>query len=336
VPRLPDHIVTLSRMTNNTSKDTAAVSVIVPAYNAERWIGRAIASVLRQTVRPAEIIVVDDGSTDGTADVVRKHGTTIRYFRQQNSGPSLARNRGLQEATGEWIALLDADDEWLPHKTESQLDVLRDNSNLKWCGSACEIVNDVMRLECWPSTGVIQEHAHHAVLRYFPALLQQVWFITSGFVLHRSVFDDLGGFDPELRSGEDIDMWCRIALRYPEIGYCFEPCWLYYRDNPDSACRRGRTHRDLPLRSFCRNMRRAMELGPEAADDFRPYARKKIIDNLLRLAARDCLIQTDTIEEVHRLFPLGIHERVLLGILSLLPKILALKVVNRLRGRISL
>jgi glycosyltransferase involved in cell wall biosynthesis len=323
-------------MANNVSSETAAISVVVPAYNAERWIGRAITSVLRQTVRPAEIVVVDDGSTDGTAEAVQKQGPTIRYFQQKNSGPSVARNRGIQEAKSEWIAFLDADDEWLPHKIESQLLALEKNLDLKWCGSACDIVSNKPQRSRSPAACAIQESPHDAELCYFAASLKGVRFITSGFVIHRSIFRELGGFDPELRSGEDVDLWCRIALQHPRIGYCFDVCWHYHRDNPDSACRRGRVHRDLPLKSLCRNMRRAVELGLDVADDFRPYAKKRLMDDLLRLAARDCQVQSGTIKEVRHLFALGVHERALLGILRWMPRFLAMRIVSRLRGRMSL
>ncbi len=108
------------------------VSVVIPAYNAAKYIGRAIDSVLAQT-RPAdEIIVVDDGSTDNTADVAHGYGDKIRFIRQENAGASVARNTGIEAATSEWIAFLDADDEWLPQKLQLQTEHLRRNPNLVW------------------------------------------------------------------------------------------------------------------------------------------------------------------------------------------------------------
>jgi glycosyltransferase involved in cell wall biosynthesis len=92
------------------------VSVVIPAYNAASVLPRAIESVLGQTSRPEEVIVVDDGSTDNTAQVATQYGPSITYIRQDNAGASAARNRGIAEATGEWIAFLDSDDEWLPPK----------------------------------------------------------------------------------------------------------------------------------------------------------------------------------------------------------------------------
>jgi glycosyltransferase involved in cell wall biosynthesis len=318
------------------SKQTVDVSVVIPAYNAARWIDRSLTSVLAQTVTPVEIIVVDDGSVDETADLMQRYATTVRYIRQSNSGPSVARNRGIREARSPWIAFLDADDEWLPDKMEAQLAILRDRPDLKWCGSACRIVENGKEPPRCPATEKVGRPTAETELHYFAALLDWVLFVTSGFVVRRSVFDEVGGFDATLRSGEDVDLWCRVALRHPRVGYCCEPCWLYYQDNLESASRKGRVARDPQLRSFCRNMRQALELGPEAVNDFRPYAKKKVLDNLLRLAAKDCLIESETLDEVYRLFPLAIHEHILLRILSRLPRVLSLKIVNRLRGRISL
>ena len=315
---------------------TVSVSVIIPAYNAERWVGRAIESVLSQTVRPAEILVVDDGSRDGTPQASQKY-SEVRYFHQQNSGPSVARNRGIAEARSEWIAFLDADDEWLPHKTESQWRVLESHPDLKWCASAGQRVGDGE-----PSHDRLEKRSRRevpsdAVLPFFSALVERRMSIgTPGLMIHRSVFEQIGIFDPELSSGEDLDLWCRIAFKYPLIGYCFSTCWYYHQVNPNSAVRKDRVHRDLPVNSFCRNMRAVMDSDPGVADEFRPYARKKIMDSLLREAAGDCLMASDTVENVKQLFPLTVCEQALLKGLKLLPRSISLRIVRRLRGRISL
>lgn len=307
------------------------ISVIIPAYNAEHWVDRAITSALNQTVKAQEILVIDDGSIDGTARFVQKHGSAIRYFWQRNSGPSAARNLGINKAECEWIAFLDADDEWLSHKIEWQLRVLERDASLKWCGSAYHDV-DHGSVRCPPPRAVpTQQPGHSAQLRYFSAMLRGVRFGTCGFVIHRSVFKELGGFDPEMRGGEDTDMWCRIALKYPWVGYCYDPCWCCYNDNVNSARRIAGKHRDLQFRSFCKNMRRALELGPEVANEFRPYARMKVFDDLIRMAARDCFISSDIVEEAAGLFPLTIRERGLLAALRLLPSPVALRMANRFR-----
>ncbi len=108
------------------------VSAVIPAYNAAKYVERAIESVLAQTRKADEIIVVDDGSTDNTADVVRQFGDKVKFIRQENAGASVARNTGIEAATSEWISFLDADDEWLPEKLKLQTEHLQRNPDLAW------------------------------------------------------------------------------------------------------------------------------------------------------------------------------------------------------------
>ncbi|MHC5141971.1 MAG: glycosyltransferase family 2 protein, partial [Planctomycetota bacterium] len=108
------------------------ISVVIPAYNAEKHIARAIESVLAQT-RPAdEVIVIDDGSSDATAEVVRSFGDKVIFIQQENAGASVARNAGIEAATSDWIAFLDADDEWLPNKLQLQVEHFKRNPDLLW------------------------------------------------------------------------------------------------------------------------------------------------------------------------------------------------------------
>src|SRR5262245_49416395 len=101
------------------------VSVIIPSYNRAYIVGQAIESVLRQTYRPLEVVVVDDGSSDNTRAVVEQYGPPVRYFRQANAGVSAARNAGFRQARGAFVALLDSDDRWLPWKLSAQVALLR-------------------------------------------------------------------------------------------------------------------------------------------------------------------------------------------------------------------
>src|SRR6478672_2666674 len=114
------------------------VSVIMPVYNGAAFVSRAIDSVLRQTVRDLELIVVDDGSTDDTREVVTAiTDSRLRYIHQQNRGPSVARNNGIRAASAEWIAFLDSDDYWLPTKLEAQLARAREvpDAGVIYCGA---------------------------------------------------------------------------------------------------------------------------------------------------------------------------------------------------------
>lgn len=110
------------------------VSVVVPAYNAAGFIRRAVESALRQSLPPTEIVVIDDGSADATAELARSYGPPVRCVIQANAGSSAARNRGIEEARCEWVGFLDADDEWFPSKLGRQAEILASHPGLVWCG----------------------------------------------------------------------------------------------------------------------------------------------------------------------------------------------------------
>jgi glycosyltransferase involved in cell wall biosynthesis len=110
--------------------DNPLVSVIIPVYNGEKYLAEAIQSVLAQTWRPIEIIVVDDGSTDGSADIARRYGSPVRYCCQLNRGTGAARNKGIELAHGNFLAFLDQDDLWIEHKLTSQMAVFHHNTDL--------------------------------------------------------------------------------------------------------------------------------------------------------------------------------------------------------------
>jgi glycosyltransferase involved in cell wall biosynthesis len=306
------------------------ISVIIPVYNAQSTITRAIDSVLAQTHSVDEIIVIDDGSTDGTAQAVQKYGAAIRYFYYENAGLAVARNRGIDKAKSEWIAFLDADDEWLPWCIESHVKLHAQNPAIKWSHCHVEGVLDGSHLTIPIPQGLQEEMKCNGTVSYFDAQLKGLPCGACGFLIHRSVFDEVGKFDPAMRTGQDGDMWCRIALKYPRIAVCEEVCWRYYLDNPNTLHRQGGGYRDLQLKSFCRNMQRAMELGPDVVSEFHPFARMKVMDYLIRAAGRQCWISPETIKGTECLFPLTVRERSLLRILRFLPKPIALKVVGRL------
>lgn len=194
------------------------VSVLIPAYNAERYIGETIASALAQTHRDFEVIVVDDSSTDGTAAVLASFGNAIKVHRQVNSGAATARNTAAALATGEWLAFLDADDLWEPRKLERQLAMATtalcysNRSNFGERGPVPEIQSDVTTM-------------HDGDV--FATLLLEGNFITSSSVLiRRDTFADLGGFTTTLKNAEDWDLWLRVAERH-DVRYCPEPLVRY-------------------------------------------------------------------------------------------------------------
>ena len=199
------------------------VSVVIPTYNRARFLGAAVASVRAQTYPCLEILIVDDGSTDDTAQVVAALGNGIRYITQPNAGPAAAHNRGIQDAHGDLVAFLDTDDRWLPEKTARQVALMmaRPAVALVTADEALENgVGENLFASNFSRRNIVEQMrlSPDGVVSNSPALLLQVNFISTSTVLaRRSVLVALDGFNPQLHYGEDLDLWLRIAAR-SEIG----------------------------------------------------------------------------------------------------------------------
>ena len=191
-------------------KTRSSISVVIPTYNRAELVMRALRSVLAQT-RPAEqVIVVDDGSTDDTGRLVQQNFGAVDYLAQENRGVSAARNRGIEVATGEWIALLDSDDEWLPKKLERQFAHLEQEPDHRVCHTD----------EIWIRRGRrVNPRLKHAKQGgwIFKQCLPLCAISPSSVVIHRSVFDEVGLFDETLPACEDYDLWLRICSRWPVL-----------------------------------------------------------------------------------------------------------------------
>lgn len=184
-----------------------AVSVIIPAYNAARCVGRAIESVLVQTFHDFELIVVNDGSSDDTAGVLARYRDRVRILDKENGGLSSARNAGLRIARGECVAFLDADDWWLPEKLALQFSLMQADSDVVFCSTAARIVNSQGETTGEWRCGLCTS----AVLEAIFSTTAYVAGSGSAVVARRRSLIALGGFDQRLRSLEDIDMWMRLA-----------------------------------------------------------------------------------------------------------------------------
>lgn len=201
------------------------VSVIIPSYNRAHTLPRALDSVLAQT-RPAdEIIVVDDGSTDDTEQLITRDYPQVIYLKQQNLGVSAARNLAIQQAHSEWLALLDSDDAWLPHKLEKQLSLLAEQPMFKIIHSD----------EIWIRNGVrVNQMKKHSKSGgwIFQHCLPLCAISPSAVVIHRELFNEIGLFDETLPACEDYDLWLRITARYPVL-YCDEALITKYGGHED-------------------------------------------------------------------------------------------------------
>jgi glycosyltransferase involved in cell wall biosynthesis len=206
------------------------ITVIIPTYNRAAWVAEAVASVLTQTYRDYELIVVDDGSTDGTLEAMASLEGHLQVFRRrQQRGVSAARNLGAASARGKWLAFLDSDDLWLPHKLARQIDYVRTRPDLLICQTE----------EIWIRNGVRvnSPNTHRKVAGdIFLQSLERCSVSPSAVMLHRRLFKVMGGFDETLPAAEDYDLWLRVAWRYP-VGLVPEPLVIKRGGHPDQLSR---------------------------------------------------------------------------------------------------
>lgn len=183
------------------------VSVVIPAYNAAWCVRRAVDSVLAQDYRDYELIVVNDGSTDATAEVLAAYGDAVRVVSKPNGGLSSARNAGIAAARGEYVAFLDADDWWLPTKLSHQIAILENQPELLFCSTTTMVQTpEGQRLADWRCG-----RGDRPALECIFAINAYVAGSGSAVLAKREAFARAGGFDESLRSLEDIDMWMRLA-----------------------------------------------------------------------------------------------------------------------------
>ncbi|MBI4484654.1 MAG: glycosyltransferase family 2 protein [Acidobacteria bacterium] len=206
------------------------VSVVIPNYNCARFLPETLESVFAQTCPDVEIIVVDDGSTDGSAALLERYADRVRVIHQENRGVSAARNRGIRESRGAFVAFLDADDLWQPEKLEKQLRLFA-NPAVGLVHCAVEYVDEQSRPLGTNFTG-----RRGRVLKAI-ALLQGTVVLAGGStaVVRREAFDKVGCFDRGMSTAADWDMWRRIACAY-EIDVVREPL-MRYRLRPGSMHR---------------------------------------------------------------------------------------------------
>lgn len=201
-------------------------SVIIPAYNAEPYIARAIESCLSQTCPPHEIIVVDDGSTDGTAEVAKSFSPPVRLITlAENVGVPSARNRGAEAATGDWLVFLDADDWFLPRKLELQQRCALQNEHAVLIYTGFLTSRD----------GVESPARFVPPSKLWPQLRYRCPFHVATVALRRDAFDAVGGFDPARQVSEDLDMWLKLVDKYSVAMFAAVPEPLaVYRTTPGS------------------------------------------------------------------------------------------------------
>ncbi len=196
------------------------ISVVIPSHNRKELLKRSINSVNNQTIKPFEIIVVDDGSFDGTEAMIKRNYDFIKFIKQKNKGVSAARNFGIKVSSGEWICFLDSDDEWKNDKLEKQIIAVKSNPDYKFFHSD----------EIWIKNGkrINQKKKHK---KYggdiFDKCLDMCRISPSSVLIDKTIFDDVGIFNENLVICEDYELWLRICNKY-SVFFINEPLIIKY------------------------------------------------------------------------------------------------------------
>jgi glycosyltransferase involved in cell wall biosynthesis len=206
------------------------ISVVIPTHNRRGLLARALDSVLSQTAKADEILVVDDGSSDGTERFVAETYPRVRLLRQENLGVSAARNAGIRAARGELIAFLDSDDEWLPRKLERQLEAMKASPDRPLCHT------DEIWIRRGRRVNPMKKHRKFGGW-IFERSLPLCVISPSSVVVERRLLDDVGLFDESLPACEDYDLWLRICCRSPVL-FIDEPLIVKHGGHQDQLSRR--------------------------------------------------------------------------------------------------
>ena len=222
------------------------ISVVLPAYNARDTIVPALRSALAQTAAPYEIVVVDDGSQDGTAELVERELPEVKVLRQANAGPSAARNTAADVARGEWLAFLDADDLWLPGKLEAQLSALASAPEIGMCSS--DWVRDATKAPPLPPLAELPRRRIG-----FADIVRLNRFQTSTVLVRRELWQAVGGFRTVIDGTEDWDFCMRVSRLTDDLHLAWP--LVVYRDEGSSYSKNARRVYDAMQRMLA-------DLGP--------------------------------------------------------------------------
>lgn len=211
------------------------ISVIIPLYNKEAFIKKAVDSVLAQSFEGFELLIVNDGSTDNSLEVVRQYDDArIRITDQENAGVSTARNNGVKAAKHELIAFLDADDWWAPTYLEEMLKMVDKYPEAGLWSAKYYYVKHGRNKEALVG---LDDGFTDGYINYFKVYAKTMWMpvTSSSFVSRKEIFNNFGGFNPNTRFGEDFSLWVRMAVKHP-FAY-LNKCLVFYNQDVDSSQR---------------------------------------------------------------------------------------------------
>jgi glycosyltransferase involved in cell wall biosynthesis len=212
-------------MVDPSGTDNFSVSVIIPTFNRIEFLSHALDSVFSQSYAATEVIVVDDGSTDHTVEKLSPAYPSVRFLRQENQGVSAARNLGIIKAENPWIALLDSDDRWALEKLDRQINHLSQNPSLRAVHTGEKWIRNGKEINIPASLDKTKDGL-------WERSLEKCIICPSSVLLHQSVFEKIGTFDPSLAICEDYDFWLRLLLTH-KIGLIEEPLVHKYGGHPD-------------------------------------------------------------------------------------------------------
>lgn len=277
-------------------------SVVIPLYNKEKYIKRTLESVLSQTFTNFEIIIVDDGSKDNSYEIVESiKDSRIRFICQENGGPSKARNRGIKEAKGEFIAFLDADDEWLPEKLENQYEFHSKNPDVVWSCTAFEARGGKREEHIsYSKNGVINDA--------LDAIMNGMTIQTSTVVIKKSVFKNKRLlFNEAFKRSEDREVWFKLACLCPSIGYLKTEFLIYYVETDGSLNATGLSETDFSFLSLSKRIEKELSKLDE-------LKRKKFLNYLHHLTVSRMLTiwgWNDSFKNVSKYFESYVSIRVI-------------------------
>lgn len=287
------------------------ISVVIPTFNHAAFLPTAIASVLTQTYRRFEIIVIDDGSTDNTRDMLRdRYKDSVQYIAQPNKGLASARNLGFRECRGQYVAFLDADDRLLPNHFQLSLEAIRQHPHVAFvCGN----------LRTFGSCENFQhEHNCAPLPDHYASLLRGCFVVNVGACLfRRDILAEVGGFDENLAACEDWDLFLRIVRLYPM--YCHHKIVMEYQRRPGQMSQEGGRMFASALkvlsaqRRYIAGMKEYKTAYYAGVQSVVKYYGDQAIDELLALRKNDLRAAWSLFFKLTRWYPRGLLRRCLIN-----------------------
>ena len=255
-------------------------SVVIPCYNAETWLESTLASVAAQTLAALEVIVVDDGSSDRSLDLLRANPTVTQVLQTPNLGPAAARNAGIEAATGDWVAFVDADDWWKPNHLERVAALVSQSEDVVFLAAAEHYSINVNRVVSVSDNGPIGEPTSGMDDgRYFKLYLAHGMLEMSSMAVRRDRLQAVGGFENQFRGAEDLELMMRV-VQGQTWAYDPVPSSVYRCNNPASYSRQARKRDGISLtakfRAFQRHQQ-AYGIPEQMFTDFAPTLMSRAI-----------------------------------------------------------